>query len=403
MALKRLIPFITLILVCSLSAFHTLQPKSPEWGFFAHKRINRLAVLTLPPEMMVFFKPNIDYISDHAVDPDMRRYASKQEGPRHFIDLDNYGPPFDQIPRQRLDAMRYFTEIWVVKNSGDTVQVTGREMPVALEMNTDFKRYFNSQVLPRFYNDDATLDTDSLSALLDRNGMTLKFKSAFFREHMSDHGVLPWNLQRMQRDLTEAFRRRDSRRILRLCSDMGHYVGDAHVPLHTTSNYNGQKTGQHGIHGFWESRIPELFADESYDYFVGKPEYVSKTTEWFWDIVFASNTMVDSVLTMERALRITFPADRQICPDMRNGRSVMAPCRDFSAAYSNVLNNMIERRMRSAIHAVSSAWYTAWVDAGQPDLSNLDVPLLTEEQRKEEEELKKTYNNGKILGRPEEQ
>ncbi len=26
------------------------------WGFFGHKRINRMAVFTLPPEMMVFYK-----------------------------------------------------------------------------------------------------------------------------------------------------------------------------------------------------------------------------------------------------------------------------------------------------------------------------------------------------------
>lgn len=43
--------------------------------------------------------------------------------------------------------------------------------------------------------------------------------------------------------------------------------------------------------------------------------------------------MVDSVLTFENALRRSFPADRQTCPDMRNGRSILAPCRDYSAAY----------------------------------------------------------------------
>ncbi|HMX38830.1 MAG TPA: hypothetical protein PKD78_00835, partial [Saprospiraceae bacterium] len=80
------------------------QPPSPPWGFFAHKRINRLAVLTLPPGMMVLFKPNIDWITEHAVDPDMRRYATRHEGPRHFIDLDRYGsPPFSDLPRGKLD------------------------------------------------------------------------------------------------------------------------------------------------------------------------------------------------------------------------------------------------------------------------------------------------------------
>ena len=401
-ALRPILPFAALVLLLSLSSFHSIAPATPEWGFFAHKRINRLAVLTLPPQMMVFFKPNIDYISDHAVDPDMRRYASKHEGPRHFIDLDNYGPPFDDLPRQRVDAMQYFTEIWVVKNTGDTVQLFGKQMPVAAEIQPDYKKYFNTQVLPRLYEEVEILDTDSLAAFLNRHGMATDFQAAFFRDQMALHGVLPWHLQRMQRDLTEAFRRRDAKRILRLSADMGHYIGDAHVPLHTTSNYNGQKTGQHGIHGFWESRIPELFADESYDYFVGKPAYVERSTDWFWDMVFASNTMVDSVLTIERALRITFPPDRQSCPDMRLGRAVLAPCRDFSAAYSDALNNMVERRMRAAIHAVSSSWYTAWVDAGQPDMSRMDIPLPTEEERKEQEELQKTFNGGKIIGRAEE-
>ncbi len=223
-ALRPILPFAALVLLLSLSSFHSIAPATPEWGFFAHKRINRLAVLTLPPQMMVFFKPNIDYISDHAVDPDMRRYASKHEGPRHFIDLDNYGPPFDNLPRQRVDAMQYFTEIWVVKNTGDTVQLFGRQMPVAAEIQPDYKKYFNTQVLPRLYEEVETLDPDSLAAFLNRHGMATDFQAAFFRDQMALHGVLPWHLQRMQRDLTEAFRRRDAKRILRLCADMGHYI-----------------------------------------------------------------------------------------------------------------------------------------------------------------------------------
>jgi hypothetical protein len=54
--------------------------------------------------------------------------------------------------------------------------------------------------------------------------------------------------------LTRAFKEHDRERILRYSADLGHYIGDAHVPLHCTRNYNGQLSGQHGIHGFWESR-----------------------------------------------------------------------------------------------------------------------------------------------------
>ena len=60
-------------------------------------------------------------------------------------------------------------------------------------------------------------------------------------------------------------------RILRISAEIGHYIGDAHVPLHTTENYNGQLSGQEGIHAFWESRLPEMFSDE-FDFFVGTSE-----------------------------------------------------------------------------------------------------------------------------------
>jgi len=60
------------------------------WGFFAHKQINRIAVFTLPTELIGFYKDNIEFITEHAVDPDKRRYAVTGEAERHFIDLDRY-------------------------------------------------------------------------------------------------------------------------------------------------------------------------------------------------------------------------------------------------------------------------------------------------------------------------
>ncbi len=377
---------------------------APDWGFFAHRRINRLAVLTLPPEMMVFFKPNIDWISDHATDADMRRYATTWEGPRHYIDLDEYGhPPFENLPRTFMPALQQFTEIRGVLPNGDTVLLYGGDGALASGPDMPWREYFSQNILSRFGSGENTLNADTLSAMLERAGLgELRLQSAFFQEKISQHGILPWHLQRMQASLTNAFRARDSKRILRTCADMGHYIGDAHVPLHTTSNYNGQKTGQVGIHGFWESRIPELFADEQYDYFVGKPNYLPQTTDYFWDIVLTSHTMVDSVLDIERAMRLSFPQDRQMCPDMRNGRVIIAPCRDFAAAYQDAMEGMVERRLRAAINAVASVWYTAWVDAGQPDLSKMDQPTVSEEELKAEEELRQQYNNGKILGRSEE-
>ena len=65
--------------------------QSFSWGFFGHKRINRLAVFTLPPEMMPFYKKHIQFLTENAVNPDRRRYAIEEEAARHYIDLDVYG------------------------------------------------------------------------------------------------------------------------------------------------------------------------------------------------------------------------------------------------------------------------------------------------------------------------
>src|SRR5690606_37925329 len=70
-------------------------------------------------------------------------------------------------------------------------------------------------------------------------------------------GIVPWQVYFTYQKLVRAFREQDNDAIIRHSADLGHYVSDAHVPLHTTRNYNGQFTGQIGIHAFWESRLPE--------------------------------------------------------------------------------------------------------------------------------------------------
>ena len=52
-----------------------------------------MACFTLPPKMFAFYKRHIDFVSDHAVDPDRRRYANPDEAPRHYIDIDHYVKP----------------------------------------------------------------------------------------------------------------------------------------------------------------------------------------------------------------------------------------------------------------------------------------------------------------------
>jgi hypothetical protein len=293
------------------------------WGFYAHRKINAYAVFLLPPEMLVLYKSHIDFLEEHAVDPDKRRYAIKEEGPRHYIDIDHYGSfPYDSLPRNWNDA--------VAKYSADSLQA---------------------------------------------------------------HGIVPWWLQTMLYRLTEAFQQKDQARILKYSAEIGHYIADAHVPLHASSNHNGQLTDQKGIHGFWESRIPELLADKQWDFFIGKAEYITNPLDFTWKRVLESAAAADTVLKTEKQLSRQFPPDQRFAYEERNGVVIRQYSSAYAASYDRLLKGMIERRMRQSVFAVASFWYTAWVNAGQPDLTKLANTQFSAEELQEFENLNTAWKN----------
>ena len=404
-----------------------------DWGFYGHRQINRHAVFTLPPDLMIFYKPNIDFVTQHAIDPDKRRYASKYEAVRHFINPDEIDVyPFRVFPRKWTAALAKFTDIYAVTSVNDTLHLFGRSQmnfeneEVIILNSKDLKKaigrdslvidkynyldFINKNIVRKYYENNWIIPNEALdSVFIDYEGdstlipLKVSIQRVFGKDRLSDLGILPWHLQSMQYRLTRAFEERDINKILRLSSDFGHYIGDAHVPLHTTKNYNGQYTNQRGIHGFWESRLPELFAESDYNYFVGQAEYIENPTERYWNIVLESHTYVDSVLTIEKNLRKEFESDQIYCYEDVGNRTIRTYCRDFAAAYHDRMKGMVESRMTKAIKAVGDAWFTAWVDAGQPNLMEISKEAeLTEAERKELEAQEKAFKNGKILGREHE-
>lgn len=113
------------------------------------------------------------------------------------------------------------------------------------------------------------------------------------------HGNLPWAILDVHKKLTKAFKDRDLLKILKYSADLGHYIGDAHVPLHTTENYNGQLTGQEGIHALWETRLPLLFFD-TYNLFVGQSVYIEDPLRHIWNIILDSYALVERLLMLEK-------------------------------------------------------------------------------------------------------
>lgn len=297
------------------------------WGFFAHQRINKLAVFTLPPPMIGFYKRNIKYITEHAVDADKRRYADTLEAARHYLDVENYEKNIDSIPEKWDVALAKYGQ---------------------KKLNTD--------------------------------------------------GIIPWQVQRSYYSLVKAFKTHDSLKILKYSADLGHYIGDAHVPLHTTANHNGQLTNQVGIHAFWESRLPELFSIH-YNFVVGKANYIDDPLKEIWKTVKHTHSLVDTVLTFEAQLNASFPSRKKYSFSERNNTVLKQYSKEYSKAYHDKMNNMVEKQMRAAILTIGSFWYSAWVDAGQPVLKNLIRTPLLPDEKKEIEEIEMKYQNNPIFGR----
>jgi hypothetical protein len=276
---------IGLILLCS------------SWGFFAHYRINRMAAYTLPKAMAGFYRSNIDYITEHAVSADKRRYVDSTEAPHHFFNADHYGKkPWIAMPQKWKDATAKYT--------ADT---------------------------------------------------------------LNKYGTVPWTIQYQYYKLVRAFKAHDTIAILNTSANLGHYIADAHVPLHLTQNYNGQLSNQTGIHALWESRIPELFGDK-YNFKVGKARYIENPLAEAFRICRASFKSVDTVLRFERILTKSFPVDKKYSMVMHGKKPVKDYSEAYALVYQKMLKGMVERQMRASILSVGSFWYSAWVDAGQPNL-----------------------------------
>ena len=351
----------------------------PLWGFFGHRLINEMAIYTLPPPLIGFYKRHLDYIRLHAVDPDKRRYAVTGEAERHFIDLDHWGkPPFPDLPRDWAAAYWRHTEWKWLNAAADTLRGAVDPMNGQLYVwVADTPTPSDSLQLPaeclrrQFYTGrrEGFPQQPPIAGCLDSLWREQQWQALVLTDTFSRHGVLPYHLLHAYRQLVSAFVSGDQDRILKQSADLGHYIGDAHVPLHTTKNYNGQLTGQDGIHAFWESRLPELFAGQDFHFFVGRATPIREDiADYFWNIVLESHTMVDSVLTLEAQLANSWPADQQYCLEKRGTTRMLVPCKAYAQAYYQALDGQVGRRMRAAVKSLADTWLSAWIAAGQPKL-----------------------------------
>jgi hypothetical protein len=269
------------------------------WGLEVHKFIMARAVPLLPQEIRPFFEKYQASIVEHAIDPDLWRTVGwLEEPPRHFVDMDAYGPyPFKELPHDYDEAVKRYGAEFVLKN-----------------------------------------------------------------------GTLPWRSEEIYKKLVEAFTQKApySRENIKLFSAvMAHYAGDAHVPFHAALNYDGQLTGQWGIHSRFESELFERY-QSSLRLSPTLPASVGNPREFIFETLTASFPLVQPVLDADRAA----VAGREFYDDV------------YFEQFFGKVKPILEKRLSDSIGDVAGMIAAAWVEAGRPALP-LDAPNVPKKVRRQ--------------------
>jgi hypothetical protein len=165
------------------------------------------------------------------------------------------------------------------------------------------------------------------------------------------HGDSAWQIERFTLGLERALRLHRWDEADRDALFVAHYACDLTQPLHTLINYDGQLTGQTGIHARFETELVRLLG-----------------SRW----VFHPQPAVEEVNLRARIFREMFDSYSYGNPLFAADRIAVAGRSYQDAQYlptfASLAGLLAQRRLEAAISFVSSLWYTAWVRAGKPEL-----------------------------------
>ena len=172
------------------------------------------------------------------------------------------------------------------------------------------------------------------------------------RERLERAGQLPWRIAELYRELVEAIRASDWKRVPLVAAHLGHYVADGHQPLHTTTNHDGQLTGNEGIRRRFEDEMIRRHLSEYQDLaaFTQPAKRAVDPSAFIFEFLIDSHVWVDNLLRADTLAR--------------QGVS------DFGDAYYAALHlfagRLAKLSMAQAATDTGSLWYSAWIEAGRP-------------------------------------
>ena len=257
------------------------------WGGTGHRIMNNKAVSFFPNQMQQHFLFWADSLSRHASNADIRRSSDPTEGPKHYINIDNF-PSFVS---------------------------TGR-------INQNY---------------------DSLVAI---------HGSAF----VIQQGILPWAILIAVDSLTNQFRRRDWQKAMLTAADVGHYVSDGHMPLHLARNYDGQFTGQNGIHSRYETQMINQFS-HLISFTTDSVNFVTNRSDFVFDFIYKNFRYVDSLLRADITARTT----------AGNTSSGL-----YYQTLWNLTKDFTTKLFNDASKSTAALIYTAWMNAGAPLITKIN-------------------------------
>lgn len=171
-------------------------------------------------------------------------------------------------------------------------------------------------------------------------------------------GVLPWAVESTYKNLVKSLKEKNKQKILLYMSDLAHYVGDAHQPQHTNLNYNGQLTGQKGIHFRYEiAMLDSNLAEINAKFVAGKPSIIKNITGFTFDAITRANTYAEVITAADKIAT------------QNNGTG------QFDAEYYKLMwfrtKYMSVDQLNLAGKNLASMIYTAWIESGKPDLKKI--------------------------------
>ena len=273
-----------------LAAFVAAPSSASAWGFDAHKFIADRMIALLPAELKPLFEKRRDFIVERAIDPDLWRTVGwEEEPPNHFLDIDyeEYGPyPFSALPRDYDLAVQKFGK-----------------------------------------------------AVVHKQGL-LPWRTAEF------YGRLHREFESLKRKPAPGYA---AENIVLFSAILAHYVSDGHVPLHGVVNYDGQLTGQQGVHSRWEAELFERNrATLKVAPVVLKP------------ILHPRDFMFETLLASNRAAANVLESDKKAA----EGREFYDD--GYFEAFRAGTMPVLEKRLNESIAAVAAMIAGAWEQAGRP-------------------------------------